>query len=92
MATEKYVLSDKAIEDKSSIQAQYQKLEINREPYLQRARDCSVLTIPTLFPVISASAATEYETPYSSVGARGVMNLSSKLMLALFPPHSPFSD
>ena len=90
MATEKYVLSDKVIEDKSSIQAQYQKLEINREPYLQRARDCSVLTIPTLFPVISASEATEYETPYSSVGARGVMNLASKLMLALFPPHSPF--
>ena len=90
MATEKYVLSDKAIEDKSSIQAQYQKLEINREPYLQRARDCSVLTIPTLFPVLSANEATEYETPYSSVGARGVMNLSSKLMLALFPPHSPF--
>ena len=32
MATEKYVLSDKAIEDKSSIHAQYQKLEIDREP------------------------------------------------------------
>ena len=90
MATEKYVLSDNAIEDKSSIQAQYQKLEINREPYLERARDCSALTIPTLFPVISANEATQYETPYSSVGARGVMNLSSKLMLALFPPHSPF--
>ena len=89
MATEKYVLSDKAIEAKSSIQAQYQKLEINREPYLARARDCSSLTIPTLFPVISANEATEYETPYSSVGARGVMNLASKLMLALFPPHSP---
>ena len=50
MATEKYVLSDKAIEDKSSIQAQYSKLEINRETYLERARDCAKLTIPTLFP------------------------------------------
>ena len=49
MATEKYVLSDKAVEDTSSIQAQYQKLEIDREPYLERARDCSELTIPTLF-------------------------------------------
>jgi len=47
MATEKYVLSDKAIEDRSSIQAQYSKLEINRETYLERARDCAKLTIPT---------------------------------------------
>ena len=90
MATEKYVLSDKAIEDKSSIQAQYQKLEINREPYLERARDCSELTIPTLFPSKNVNEASEYPTPYSSVGARGVTNLASKLMLALFPPHSPF--
>ena len=90
MATEKYVLSDKAIEDKSSIQAQYQKLEINREPYLERARDCSELTIPTLFPSKNVNEASEYPTPYSSVGARGVTNLASKLMLALFPPHAPF--
>ena len=90
MATEKYVLSDKAIEDKSSIQAQYQKLEINREPYLERARDCSELTIPTLFQSKNVNEASEYPTPYQSVGARGVTNLASKLMLALFPPHAPF--
>ena len=47
METDRYVLSDKAIEDKSSIQGQYGKLEIDREPYLSRARDCSELTIPT---------------------------------------------
>ena len=90
MATEKYVLSDKAIEDKSSIQAQYSKLEINRETYLERARDCAKLTIPTLFPDKGVNEATEYKTPFQSIGARGVMNLASKLMLALFPPHSPF--
>ena len=90
MATEKYVLSDKAIEDKSSIQAQYSKLEINRETYLERARDCAKLTIPTLFPDKSVNEATEYKTPYQSIGARGVMNLASKLMLALVPPNAPF--
>ena len=90
MATEKYVLSDKAIEDKSSIQAQYNKLEINRETYLERARDCAKLTIPTLFPAKGVNEATEFQTPYQSIGARGVMNLASKLMLALFPPHAPF--
>ena len=90
MKSERYVLSDKVIEDKSSIQAQYQKLEIDREPYLARARDCSELTIPTLFPTKNISSASEFPTPYQSIGARGVMNLASKLMLALFPPNAPF--
>jgi len=90
MATEKYVLSDKTIEDKSSIQAQYSKLELPRETYLERARDCAKLTIPTLYPNKGSNEATEFQSPYQSIGARGVMNLASKLMLALFPPHAPF--
>ena len=90
MSTERYVLSDKVIEDKNSIQSQYNKLEINRETYLARARDCAKLTIPTLFPDKNINDATEYKTPYQSIGARGVMNLASKLMLALFPPQAPF--
>jgi hypothetical protein len=88
---ERYVLGDKKVtEDKTSIQSQYNKLEMNRETYLERARDCAKLTIPTLFPDKGNNEATEYNTPYQSVGARGVMNLASKLMLALFPPHAPF--
>ena len=87
---ERYVLGDKVTEDKSSVQAQYNKLELTREPYLARARDCAKLTIPTLFPALGVNEATEYKCPYQSVGARGVMNLASKLMLALFPPHAPF--
>jgi len=87
---ERYVLSDKAVEDKTSIQAQYNKLELTREVYLKRARDCAKLTIPTLFPDKDINESAEYQTPYQSIGARGVMNLASKLMLALFPPHAPF--
>ena len=90
MKSERYVLSDKVIEDKSSIQAQYNKLELNREQYLERARECAELTIPTLIPPKNINEATEYKTPYQSIGARGVMNLASKLMLALFPPQAPF--
>ena len=90
MKSERYILSDKVIEDKSSIQAQYNKLEINREPYLSKARECAELTIPTLIPPKNINEATEYKSPYQSIGARGVMNLASKLMLALFPPHAPF--
>ena len=36
---ERYVLSDTVAEDKSSIEGQYSKLEINRETYLERARE-----------------------------------------------------
>ena len=77
-------------EDKSSVVSQYQKMEIEREVYLERARKLAELTIPHLYPPKGANEATTYPTPYQSVGGRGVMNLASKLMLALFPPSNPF--
>ena len=87
----KYTLTDKpVINDKNSIEGQYQKLEIDRESYLQRARESAELTIPHLYPPKGYNANTDYSTPFQSVGSRGVMNLASKLMLALFPPQAPF--
>jgi len=87
----KYTLTDKSVNnDKNSIVGQYQKLEIDRETYLERARESAELTIPHLVPPKGYNANTEYHTPYQSIGARGVMNLASKLMLALFPPQAPF--
>jgi hypothetical protein len=68
----------------------YIDLEKVREPFLMRARECSVYTIPTLVPPQGANANTKYSTPYQSLGARGVNNLAAKLLLALFPPNSPF--
>jgi len=70
--------------------ALYSECETLRQTYLERARDCSELTIPTLIPPEGHSYATKYETPYQGIGARGVNNLSSKLLLALFPPNAPF--
>jgi hypothetical protein len=63
----------------------YSQLEGHRETYLRRARDSSELTIPTLVPPAGNSNATNYITPYQGVGARGVNNISAKLLLALFP-------
>ena len=68
----------------------YAKLETARKPYTDRAEKCAELTIPMAFPKDSATNSTQYETPYQSIGARGVNNLTSKLMLALFPPNAPF--
>ena len=76
--------------DKSLVESQYTKMEVDREQYLERAREVAKLTIPHLYPPTGANQATEYPTPYQSVGSRGVTNLASKLMLALFPPQAPF--
>lgn len=70
--------------------ARYQKLSGARKAYTDRAEKCAKYTIPMAFPKDSDNASTNYETPYQSIGARGVNNLTSKLMLALFPPNAPF--
>lgn len=73
-----------------SAKGTYEKLKTDRDPYTQRAEDCAKYTIPQLFPKESDDGGTKYETPYNSVGARGLNNLASKLLLALLPPNQPF--
>lgn len=68
----------------------YNKLETERQPYTDRAEKCAKYTIPMAFPKKTDNSNTNYETPYQSIGARGVNNMVSKLMLALFPPNAPF--
>lgn len=65
--------------------ATYEKLVADRAPYETRAENCAQYTIPALFPKASDNASTDYTTPWQAVGARGLNNLASKLMLALFP-------
>lgn len=68
--------------------ATYDRLKNDRQPYETRAENCAKYTIPSLFPKDSDNASTDYATPWQAVGARGVNNLASKLMLALFPMQS----
>lgn len=70
--------------------AVYDKLTQDREDYTRRAEECAKYTIPRLFPREYDDSGTDYATPYNSVGARGVNNLASKLLLALLPPNQPF--
>lgn len=65
--------------------AVYDALKNDRNSYETRAENCAQYTIPSLFPKDSDNASTDYTTPWQSVGARGLNNLASKLMLALFP-------
>lgn len=68
--------------------AVYERLKNDRVPYETRAENCAKVTIPSLFPKDSDNASTDYSTPWQAVGARGLNNLSAKVMLALFPLQS----
>jgi hypothetical protein len=78
------------VADKGTAEGRYGRLEKDRFAVLERARDASKLTIPSLIPPSGTTSSTRLPTPYQSVGARGVNNLSSKLLLTLFPPNEPF--
>lgn len=80
----------KTEQHQTGAKALYERLKQEREPYITRAVECAKYTIPALFPKDSDNSSTNYATPYQSIGARGVNNISSKLMLALLPPNSPF--
>lgn len=71
-------------------EALYTSLEGKRYQYLDRARSASKLTIPYIMPDEGFGAHSRLETPFQGIGARGVNNLASKLLLALLPPNAPF--
>lgn len=68
----------------------YERLKTDRNNYTDRAESCAQFTIPALFPKETDNSSSTYKIPHQSFGARGVNNLSSKLLLALFPPNSTF--
>ena len=71
-------------------QGLYSKLEGKRHQYVDRSRQCSKLTLPYIMPDEGFGAHSRLETPFQGIGARGVNNLASKLLLALLPPNAPF--
>ena len=71
----------------------YDYLSKYRSTFLDTAVQCSELTLPTLIQQdddVSRSTNLRLITPWQSVGAKGVVTLASKLMLALLPPQTSF--
>ena len=68
----------------------YTTMETQRFSFLERARDCSRLTLPTVIPDEGHGPTQRFSTPYQGTGARGVNNLASSLLLSLLPPNAPF--
>ena len=79
-----------SLQKANTAKERYLKLQQDREHYLDRAEECSELTIPSLIKPEGFTSSDELYNPFQSVGARGVNNLASKLLLLLLPPNSPF--
>ena len=78
------------IRDESSAKERFSKLDSDRSSVLERARECSKLTIPSVIVDDGHTESDDLDTPYQAVGARLVHNLASKLLLALMPPNTNF--
>ena len=74
---------------KGRAESRYSELKSDRDQYLNRARACARLSIPSLIPD-NGEKKGDFPTPYQSLAARGVNNLASKLMLSLLPANAPF--
>ena len=63
----------------------FRMLDSMRKSKLYRARLCSSLTIPSLLPPVGWTEQMELQQPTSSVGARGVTSLASRMLSAMMP-------
>ena len=71
----------------------YDQLTSMRGAFLSTARECSLLTLPYLVRQDdegNKGSHVELKTPWQSVGAKGVVTLAAKLMMALMPPTTSF--
>ena len=70
-------------EDK--IVERWRLLDGQRLMSLERARKCAALPIPSLLPPEGLTEANQLPQAYSSVAARGVTNMASKILSAMLP-------
>lgn len=89
MAAETYTVEE-IIAELGSSKERFSKLDADRSSVLDRARECSKLTIPSVIVDDGHTESDDLETPYQAVGSRLVHSLASKLLLALLPPNTSF--
>ena len=70
----------------------YDRLSSRRNEFLDVGVDCARLTLPYLVKKDhdTHTSHSSLKTPWQSVGAKSVVTLASKLMLALLPPQTTF--
>lgn len=70
---------------KESIAAEFAELDARRSTKLTRCEELSRLTIPGLYPKSGWTETMELPDLYSSVTARGIMALASRMVSAIYP-------
>ena len=68
-----------------NIQFRYKNLDSLRSSKLERARYFSSLTLPSLLPPDGWTEQEPLEQPYSSIAAKGVTSMASRMLSALLP-------
>ncbi len=68
-----------------NLRERFRLLDSHRTSKLDRARQCSQITIPTILPPESWEEGRSLPQPYSSVASRGVTALASRILSALIP-------
>ena len=77
----------------ATAEQRYRALQSDRDYYLDRGRSSARLTVPYLIPSSNEPRHENHESfvlPWNGIGARGVHNLASRLLLALLPPTEAF--
>lgn len=67
----------------------YERLSRSRDGVLQKARELSEISIPTLFPPDGYEPGDRLPPPNQSINSRCLNSLASKLMLTAAPPGKP---
>ena len=73
-----------------SLETLYEKMKVDRQPYLDKAKEAARYTIPSLINDETNSTPKDLVSPNNSVGADGINNLAAKITLALLPPNQTF--
>lgn len=71
---------------------EYESMKRDRQPFLEKAKQAAKYTIPSLITddTQKYNNVKDIPTPNQSVGADGVNNLSSKVVLTMLPPNQTF--
>lgn len=70
---------------KGEIQNEFERLDSRRSNKIQRGQDCARLTVPGIFPEEGFTETMELPDVFSSLPARGVMALASRMVSAIYP-------
>ena len=82
----------KELPQRRTLASEYESMKQDRQPYLEKAKLAAKYTIPSLIVdnTNKQNAIKQIETPNQSVGADGINNLASKVILTMLPPNQTF--